>query len=265
MVKIRYFPLLLFCFLFQVLTCATAKEIKTQKLSIGYADACPHMCVDEENKGFTVDIAQAALEAYGYEIEFKALPWARAVANVNNGFLNAVVSTGKEESPLLIYPEQELATQNDCFYGLESDKWQAGDVYSFLNRRTIVFKGWVFEAPYKKTLGKEAYDKLFVHFTIDKSYTDQVIKLVQRGRVNAFWSDSTVFLYYLAKNNLDNKLPIKNLGCVHQQKLYIGFSPKYPELARILADQFDEGMKKLRQTGTLKQILSKYGLRDWRN
>ena len=74
-----------------------------------------------------------------------------------------------------------------------------------------------------------------VALSIDEYYTERAIKLVKSGRMDAFWSDSTVYSYYLAKNKLTDQTPIKQLGCVHQQNLYIGFSPKRPERAKLVA------------------------------
>jgi polar amino acid transport system substrate-binding protein len=43
---------------------------------------------------------------------------------------------------------------------------------------------------------------------------------------------------------------------------YMGISPKRPD-SRKLTELFDQGMKKLRDTGRLDTILSGYGLKDW--
>ncbi len=45
-------------------------------------------------------------------------------------------------------------------------------------------------------------------------------------------------------------------------KNYIGFSPKHPN-AKTLINMYDQGIKKLRESGQLNQILSRYGVEDW--
>lgn len=188
-------------FLYSALLPPPALADTHTSLSIGYAEACPHMCPYDENKGFTTDIAKAVLEMQGWNVRFVALPWARVVANTNTGQLNAAISTGKNESPLLIYPTEELATQEDCFYGAAGDMWKPEGAHSFKIRKTIVFSGWVLEAPYREALGDQLYDSIFEKFSIDKDYHDRSVNLVIRKRMHAFWSDSTVFSYYQSKKH----------------------------------------------------------------
>jgi hypothetical protein len=101
------FVLTSLCF-FEVI--ANAKGDAKLNLVFGYTEACPHMCPEGKDKGFTTDITRQALETFEYHVNFKALPWARAVSNANSGVINGVISTGKVESPELIYPQMELAT-----------------------------------------------------------------------------------------------------------------------------------------------------------
>ncbi len=235
------------------------------EINVGFAEACPHMCPYDQHKGFTVDIARAALEPKGWRLSFVALPWARVVAKANAGSLHAAISTGKKESPQLIYPQLELATQEDCFFGRRNDSWTPQGSSSFLERKTIVFKGWVLEDDYKAVLGETGYKRSFEEFSIDENYIERVIQLVIRHRMDAFWSDSTVFKYYAARARNADLVNIKKLGCVSKQNLYIGFSPAHPDLTKRLTKDFDAGMERLRETGELNRILGRYGLSDWRD
>lgn len=252
----------LFLLLSLLLNMVQAQEGK-QHLTFGFTEACPHMCPNSTDKGFTVDIAKAIYEKQGYQVKFMALPWARAAANTLEGYLDGVLSTGKKEAPGLLFPEIEIAVQSDCFFGRSSDSWIATDANSFRNRKTIVFKGWVNEEVYRATLGNETYNETFEEFSIDEHYNERVANMVLLGRADAFWMDINVFAYF-TKNNptlIENK--IKNLGCVEHQNLYLALSPKNKKLSDKLARTFNEGMKELRSSGALTEILHKYGLKDW--
>ncbi|MCP5162221.1 MAG: hypothetical protein H6999_00730 [Hahellaceae bacterium] len=240
-------------------------EDKAAQLEFGYAEACPHMCPYNEQKGFTTDIARTIFEKRGYRVTFVALPWARAAYQAMQGELDGVLSAGKLETPGMIFPELEIAEQSDCFYGKDSDPWQAGDASSFLNRTTIIFNGWVNERRYRKALGDEVYQQTFEEFSIDSRYYERVLEMVRRGRAHAFWMDSTVF-GYLQKHNpeLDSR-GIKNLGCVGHQYLYLALTPQTQVRSEKLAVEFSEGMQALRDSGELANILQTYGLKDWRH
>lgn len=252
------------CVLFWALaTSAEESDPSRELIRIGYTQACPHMCPGQEDPGFTVEIAQEALAEQGWPVEFVAMPWARIVFQTNAGALHATLSTGRKESPLLIYPEQPLARQDDCFYGRADDDWQPVDLASFTNRKTVVFKGWVLEDDYRKELGPTEYATRFLDFSIDPYYSDRAIQLVAMGRIDAFWMDTTMFGYYQSTQNNPLLKDIKLLGCIYDQFLYIGFSPQKPSLSHVLAKDFDRGIAILRKSGRLAAILAKYGVSDW--
>ena len=238
------------------------KDIKPL-LQFGYTEACPHMCPSDKNKGFTTDIARAIFEHEGYQVKFVDLPWARAAANTLNGQLDGVLSAGKEETPDLLFPTMEIALQSDCFYGKKSDSWVAGKAETFLNRKTIIFNGWVNEKLFQKTLGLKSYNASFEPFSLDQHYTQRVLNMIKLDRANAFWMDINVFAYY-KRNKQSDVAGIKSLGCIKHQNLYLALSPKNKMLSAKLADQFDRGMKRLRSSSELDNILQKYGLNDWR-
>lgn len=237
-------------------------EVKTLKISV--TESCPKMCPGAKKQGFVTDITYEILTKLGYEIDFITLPWARAVKNTTAGKLDAIISPAKKEAPNLIYPQTELAVQGECFYGLTSDNWQPLYAHSFLNRKTIVFKNWTFEADFKQALGEEKYNKSFVVFSVNKDYLSRIINMVDLGRVNAFWAEAIVFDNYLSKHPTALNRQIKKLGCLLVQDLYIGFNPLNPQLSNQLAVQFDQGMQQLRASGRLAQILSDYNVSDWR-
>lgn len=233
-------------------------------LRFGYSEACPHMCPEGERQGFTTDIVRSIYQRRGYRVQFVALPWARAAADALSGELDGVLSAGKAETPQLLFPRAEIATQQDCFIGRAGDPWQAGDLASFVGRRTIVFSGWVHEGAFREALGNERYRQQFMHFSIDARYPQRVTDMVKRHRADAFWMDINVYAWYRKTRPELMNDQLRNMGCVSAQPLYLALSPARPERARHLGDTFDAGMAELRASGELKQILSAYGLADWR-
>jgi len=221
------------------------------------------MCPYNEDKGFTADIATAVYAQYGYQVELVALPWARVAADTLNGDLHGALSAGKEETPDLLFPDTEIALQSDCFYGSSTDKWVAGNADSFLNRKTIIFKGWGFDEKFKRQLGVENYNASFHEFSIDEFYTKRVASMINLKRADAFWMDVNVFAYSKRNNPSLIGDNIRNLGCINHQKLYLALSPKNPFLSAKLSKEFDQGMSTLRKSGELAEILKKYGLTDW--
>lgn len=255
-----------FIVIFIALGAYLAVASNNTEILISYTEVCPFMCTQEKNRGFVTDIAEAVFTTAGYKVNFLALPWARAISDINSGKTDAIISAAKSEAPGLIFPSQEIAMQSDCIFGRKDDDWVPGeDVKSYKGRKTIVFSGWTKEIDFKKELGQDEYDNRFQHFSMDHTYLPRSIKMISLFRADGFWMEPQVVQYFF-KNGSDEKQKseIKNLGCIKRQKLYIGFSPNKPELSKKLALQFDEGITALRQNGKLKLILDKYNLKDWK-
>jgi polar amino acid transport system substrate-binding protein len=232
-------------------------------LRFGYSEACPHMCPNEVSKGFVTDIVRVIYESRGYKVSFVSLPWARATSYVLHGKLDGMLSASKLEVPQMVFPNLEVAMQNDCFIGRYSDAWQPSGLSSFIGRRTLVFKGWFHETNYIKALGKEKYRKFFISIPLDQRYPSRAVKMIKRQRVESFWMDENVYEYYRRNLPIMQKSKLRNLGCVAQQKLYLAISPAHRGHANMLAQKFDQGMTEIRNSGELVTILSRYGLHDW--
>lgn len=62
---------------------------------------CPYNCApDADKKGFMVDIATAVFEEAGHKVDYKLMPWARAVADTKEGKFTAARMMRKASSSL---------------------------------------------------------------------------------------------------------------------------------------------------------------------
>ena len=90
-----------------------------------------------------------------------------------------------------------------------------------------------------------------------------LINKLQSGKVDVVVEDASVMLYALMKLGLPPG-QIKAASSAQQsQTLYVAFAPGNPA-SKEYAQQFDAGLRKLRASGKLQQILSRYNLSDWK-
>lgn len=221
------------------------------------------MCTNSKEKGFVTDITEKSLSMAGHKVKFVSMPWARAVNSVKSGTTDGIISTAKSEAPGLIFPREEIAVQKDCFFGIKNN-WKIDKLDSFEGKHIIVFNGWGLENEYISKWGKEKYEKTFKEFSIDDEYFDRVMRMINLNRYDAFWYEPTVFKYKVSRSEKHKNSKVKNLGCVTEQLLYLGLNPNNHKLSQELARDFDISIRKMRNSGSLKKILKKYGLKDWK-
>jgi polar amino acid transport system substrate-binding protein len=254
----------LLCFLSLIVFLKASYSQMKKELTISITESCPKMCEGKGKRGFVTDILDEVLTMKGYKVNFVAMPWARAVISATEGSIDGIISPAKKEAPDLIYPKVEIAKQAECFYGRIDDNWKPTDAKSFINRQTIVFRGWSFEEEFKKTLGREKYKKNFNEFSIDQRYIDRILKMVLSKKIDSFWVEPIVFDSFKKKNRKKVENKIKLQGCLLIQDLYVGLNPLNPKLSKKIANDFDDGIEKIRKSGRLKTILQQYDIEDWK-
>lgn len=60
---------------------------------------CPYNCTPEtERPGFLVEIARRAFELAGHKLEYRLMPWKRAVTEAKRGNVNGIIGFGLKSS-----------------------------------------------------------------------------------------------------------------------------------------------------------------------
>lgn len=247
--------ILLTLFLFSVAHSAFSQ------IRVAREDWCPYTCTNEsENHGFVLEIVEHIYKDAGHKLEYTSIPWPRASKEMKAGRQDMVLATSPYEFPEGIFPQEEIGVYYNYFFTKKETDWHYQNLDS-LNRVNIG--------------GVKGYNYLDIMPFISKnSHTDKVqlltgshpternIKKLLSNRIDVLIEDINVALYNAYKLGVHDKIKIsgkEGKGI----KLYIAFSPVNKN-AKSYAKIFDEGIRKLRKSGKLKEILSKYKLTDWK-
>lgn len=240
------------------------KSIEKPKMIISITEFCPFMCPKKTNKGFTVEIVDKIFKDQNIKIKFHEYPWARGVSQTTNGKIYGILAPGKDEAPKLIYPNEPIAIQKNCFFSKKTNGWKYKSKESLKSIKLLAFIGWAHGKELKKYLGEDKYRSIFTELSYDGQYYERVSKMIKKGKADAFWADPNVIGYFNLKQDSLFK-DFKNSGCISSHFLYIGFTPidrsKSFEFIKII----DNGIKKLRESKELQKILTKYNVNDWAN
>ncbi len=229
---------------------------------------CPFNCEpDAKYPGLMIEIAKIAFASIDMEVDYKTLNWARAIVETRDGKFDGIVGSAKSDAPDFIFPGEGLGISKNCFFTKPDQVWSYKGVESLSDTAFGVIKDYSYGEPVDGFVAEQAQSKGKKPGKVDIVSGDNALetnyKKLQAGRIVALIEEQSVFKSFMYKNKMDEKA-VKNVGCVKEDSVYIAFGPKGPNSARY-AKLLGETVQALRKDGRLKDILSHYGLVDWRN
>jgi polar amino acid transport system substrate-binding protein len=223
---------------------------------------CPFNCEPgAADPGVFIEIAEFAFGKKGHKIEYKTLSWARTVAEVESGNINAAVAAGDIDvkDHKLVVGKEKTGISSNCLFAKSDSKAKYSGTKDLKQFKKI---GAIQDYDYGEDVS--AVFKANAGLADAVSGDDPVgtnIKKLKADRVDAIIEDESVMKYTLKKLN---ETGVKEIGCEPKViNLYMAFSPKNPKSAEY-AKIMDEGVVELRKNGTLKKILAKYGVTNWK-
>ena len=224
---------------------------------------CPVNCEpDSPRPGFMVEIAQQVFTKAGHTIEYRIVPWARAIEEANAGRINGIIGAFHGDAPDFIFPENELfLLSGNSFFVTSKSKWTYKDISSLSEIIIGAINGYDYgeeiNSYINKYKGTKRVDLISGNHPLERN-----IQKLLNGRIDVLVESNVVF--WRTASAMGVKDNIKSAGQASKpEKCYIAFSPsniKSKEYAKILSD----GVDMLRKSGQLKKILNAYEVDDWK-
>jgi len=243
---------------------ATAFSACAQETITARADAWAPFNGDplSDSPGYGIEILKEIFEPRGFKIDYQILPWDETLKEVEEGKYDIAIAANVEESPKLVFPKEEFGVNENAFFVKAGSSWTFAGIDSLRGVRLGCIDKYSYDSELDKYIASaKGSDKVQVltgdeplRKNIKKLFAERVDVLVECPQVMA-WS-----LRIMGINEKEVSQAGKLKG-VH--KIYMAFTPA-KESSKRYAKIFDEGMKELRENGKLKDLLGKYGLRDWR-
>jgi polar amino acid transport system substrate-binding protein len=226
---------------------------------------CPYNCSpDSENKGYMVDLASQILGEAGHKIKYLAINWSRSVIKAREGLYHGIIGASKAEAPDFIYTQEPFGLANNHYWVKKSDPWRFNGLASLKDRWLGVIQDYDYGKELSNYIQKNegTFD---VQVRAGDDALDILIRKLEHGRINTLNEDQNVFLFKvksLGKSDLFQDAG-HDLTPIDANYIYIAFSP-YFKKARDYSRILNEGIIRYRKNGKLRDILSKYGLPDWK-
>lgn len=227
---------------------------------------CPYNCEPDSNKpGFMVEIAREVFAGQGIKVDYRLMPWRRALQSTREGEFDAVIGATLKDAPDFVFPSLEQGEMRTGLWAMPGATWRYQGVSSLSDVVLGVSAGYSYGSQIDAYIA-DPRNANYIHVLFGTEPLEQGLRMLRAGRIDVMVEDESVFSYYTEAHPAG--VPYINAGIIDNPqadtKVYIAFSPSKPESAR-LAQTLSEGIAELRASGELSSILQRYGLRDWRD
>lgn len=216
----------------------------------------------EAKTGYMIEVLREIYGAAGDKVDYQLMSWDESLERVRKGEFNAVVGASIDDAPDFIFPKETFGINGNSVFVLAGSKWKFAGVASFESIRLGVIESYSYEESIDAYIEKNAKSPRIVTVSGEDALPI-LITMLQQGKIDAIVEDTNVMIYSLVSGGVKPGTIVKAGSFDEQIDLYVAFSPKHKG-SQAYARRFDEGIAKLRQSGKLKAILARYGLKDWK-
>jgi len=216
---------------------------------------------DSEEPGYGIEIAQYIFDSAGHRIIYKILPWKRAVLQTRSGDYYAIIGATKNETPDFIFPEEEIGISENAFFVQKGSSWAFTGTESLLQVQVGVIKGYSYGSILDEFFKQHKEITQYVHG--EDPLLLNIKKLLAK-RIDVVIEDMNVFFQKAKKMGVSDRIAkAESIKDETDSRVYIAFSPEIPK-SEEYAEMLTKGIRKLKTTGKLDEILTKYGLKYWK-
>ena len=201
--------------------------------------------IDERKTGLYYDVVTAAYKEAGVEITIKFHPWARALSEVANG--RADFTGADSPTKKFIQPKYPILRSTEVAF------FKKSTIPSYRSINSLDGKSGVWVLGYTDNLPPQVKQHLHGNGNLSR---EAALQMVLLGRADYFLDND--YQLALTTKTLEGKFSPDEYetATVYVEDLFMCFtkSPRGQQLANL----FDQGMKKLAETGELKRIYAKW-------
>lgn len=243
-----------------ILVAAAGPALAGPKLTLVGSEWCPYNCAQESplGLGYMIDVAKEVFEPTGQTVDYQLVTWARAVDEAKAGNVQGLVGSSKRDG--LIFTKQPLGIAQNGFAVRKGDGFAYAGAPSLKGKVLAAINGYSYTDDIDAYIKTASADETAVQLVSgDNALTLNLRKLTAK-RVDLVVDDVNVLLQQAALMGISDQVEVVPGGL--PDPVYIAFSAARPD-SQALADQLDDGLARLRQSGRLRQILERYHLTDW--
>lgn len=223
---------------------------------------CPFICESINQKGVIIDVVNAIAKDKNLDVKFELIPLSRSLRMAKNKQVDIVLALTSSHISEYKLQRSQLSfggLYND-FYVHEKSNWRYDNVKSLIDalkqgRLLGLINGYDYGKDINNVLKSYPSSTYFTSGNTPlennlKMLNNQRLDIVLDSRFNVDFETNNHQLEHIVYAGTEGKFT----------PLYLGFRQ---DINSKLIIEFDEGLKKLRENGTLAEILNRYQISDW--
>lgn len=227
---------------------------------IGADPWCPHNCTaGSSHEGYMVDLVREVLEAEGYQVEYINISWARALRLTREGKLDAVVGAFRTDAPDFVFPRVPQGRSLISFYTHPDNQWTWKGIDSLEGQALMGINSYSYSPALDRYINRHEGDAGKVWILSGPAPLARAVELLERKRMDVFVGDGHVMGWFLNTDKPEFKPRLA--GILSTIPAYVAFSPTRTDAGN-LAALVSNGTERLTESGRLKEILARYGLKE---
>lgn len=229
---------------------------------------CPYTCEpDSEEPGYVVEMARAVFATAGHTVDYRLLPWPRALEGVRRGLFGGAIGATVTDGRDLVFGREPVGMQINAL-ALPAARLAAGAGFRYAGPDSLrglrlgVAMGYTYDnGPLDAYLREE--ENAGSGRVVSARGEDVIAANLRRlmaGQVDAVLDSAAVLSQAITDMGLQGDVTVVEIGAA--VPVYIAFSPVDPRASGYVG-LLDAGIARLRSSGALAAILARYGVEDW--
>jgi len=209
--------------------------------------ALPPYNIPETNSGMELEIVREALKLKGYDIVPKYVPFARVKRELKNHTVDGALTITPDSGIEAFYSDRHIICQNVAV-SLKKNNFNIRSIPDLKDKSVLAFQDATIY------LGRDFAAMAGQNTDYREIAKQQLqINLLYSNRVDTVVLDENIFYYHRMKNDMvDISQPIDIWRIFPPSPFNVAFIDK------TVRDDFNEGLKELRESGRYDEIVQKY-------
>jgi polar amino acid transport system substrate-binding protein len=224
---------------------------------------CPYNCdPNSKDPGYLVELLRRALYIYRIDIDYKLMPWSKAIDLAEEGKIDGILGISSVEGRDLVATKLPVEYSITHAFTRNDTEWIYDGIGSLRGKTIGIILDYVVDEAISHYVGSN-YHLSPGKFSVQEGEDAAIESIVDliNGESDVYIEDHRVVEHYIAENSLDSY--VRDAGRVGRVKLpvYIAFSKKLPHVKTYI-NFFTNGLASLKATGEFDHLRSKYKMKD---
>ena len=221
---------------------------------------CPYICHSGSlREGIYVEAVREVFAKHDIELEYVELPWTRALNQLTEGAVDAVIGASEVDAPDALFPKTPLGRMRNTFFTKINSTWAYHTLDDLRKIRLGVIKDYSYSADIVSYIASQ-HDSLNIYISSGEKALSKLAGMLFDKSIDVVLEDKLVFDYFTHQDKRYDDA-FKAAGEVPSFKVSLAFSPKRAN-SKDYVKIIDDNLSAFYQTPEWSNILKKYGLEN---